>query len=751
MMKKKLLAAVSLLLTASLFLAACSKDGAVENSGKEKEEESKISWLDSHVSLSSHYDGVAVRDGVIYGYYEDENGTQVLSQDAQSGEILQSVEIETTANVQNIVADKEGNIYLLELSENGFDGTFWKIDTQGQVSFVEDIVLEDTSLKSGVIPKNIYVDENGYFYLWYQVTVETGDFNSYYLDFFEQAGLDVNDFDATAVDRVYVKDSQFNTIFYEDVIDACGSDMLSFFFNENGAPIILAKDSEGTYIRELDVEQKKAVSERRMNAVDLARMDGPQAFTEDGFIYCKGNELYRYYYDTQEQELLLNLSSYGVLAANVLYLAWKDGCIQVVDNYKASENSEFVSFTEGVDQKETVTLGVMMATSETEELVAGFNRFNEDTRIEIVAYSNGEKYGEDLEQLKMDIVSGEAPDIIDVSDINPSMFSEKGAFTDLYERMEADGSFNKDMLMDTVLDAYEQDGHLYSLGYAFQLYSIWGSESVVQGRSGVGTDELVQILKDHGKDANALFGVSADEPLLTTLCAFAMDSFIDWENAECSLSGDYMGTILDFAKGYSTGYEGAGVSAGIASGDILLTIGIIDSVADYQIESELYGGISFIGYPTEHGSGTAVSFRGEEFAINAASESQDAAWEFVKYCVENGYNGQGFPLLKTQFDEAMQEAMKPDMVTDMDETYEMPKQTFYDGDNGYLYAYAASQEDVDAVIRLVESADTRHQYNTKIQEIIDEEAEVYFKGQNNLQTTVDHIQDRVTIYLQEQM
>ncbi len=749
-MKKRLSAAASILLASVLFLTSCSGGGG-GTSGKQKEEE--ISWQDTHVSLGDLYDGVTVRDGVIYGYCENENGIKVISQDLQSGEVLQTVELEDASNVQNIAADEEGNIYLLELSEDGFDGIFWKIDIQGQIMTIDDIVLEGYNTKFSCAPKNIYVDEGGYFYLWFKMTIPVEDFDSYYLEFFDNAGLDVNEFTATAVDRIYVKNSQLDTVFYEDVIDACGSQMLSFFFNEGGNPVILAKDTEGVYTKELSVEQGGVVFEQRVDGISSTGLDGPMAFTEDGFLFCKGNELYRYYYETEEQELLFNLSSYGVLADNVLYLGIEDGVIQVVDNYGGE--TEYSTFVYGVSEKETLTFGLILPTEEIEAFVAGFNRSSDEVRIELAVYDGaGEDYAANLEQLKMDIVSGEAPDIMDVSEIDLSMFSGKGAFADLYELMEADESFDKDMLVSSAAEAFEENGHLYSLGYAFQLYSIWGAESVVQGRSGISADELAKVFEENGKNANALYGVAADEPLLTMLCAFAMDSFIDWENAKCSLSGDYMGTMLDFAKGYGTGYTGTGVSEGIASGDILLTAGIIDSVADYQLQNELYGGVSFIGYPTESGSGTAVSYRGTELAVSAESSNQEAAWEFVKYCVENGYSGEGFPILKTQFEEAMQEAMTPEYTTAVDadgETEEVPKGSLYDGDSGYLFVYAASQSDVEAVEALVESADTRHQYNTALQEIIDEEAESYFSGQSSLNDTVENIQERITIYLQEQM
>lgn len=62
------------------------------------------------------------------------------------------------------------------------------------------------------------------------------------------------------------------------------------------------------------------------------------------------------------------------------------------------------------------------------------------------------------------------------------------------------------------------------------------------------------------------------------------------------------------------------LSADIQKGDILMSVDLISSVADYQLQAKLYGDdLDFIGYPAVEGSSTAVSFRGR--AINAKGET----------------------------------------------------------------------------------------------------------------------------------
>lgn len=138
--------------------------------------------------------------------------------------------------------------------------------------------------------------------------------------------------------------------------------------------------------------------------------------------------------------------------------------------------------------------------------------------------------------------------------------------------------------------ACEDKGHLYSVAPAFQLHSMWGYGDVIKGQSGVTFEELFRLLKDSGKDLNAITGFSADEPVLTNLCAVSMDEFVDWEEGTCSFDGDYFKRMLSFTGEYTGNDAGGTYSERIGKREVVLSVGNISSVADYQIEKEIYGG-----------------------------------------------------------------------------------------------------------------------------------------------------------------
>ena len=78
----------------------------------------------------------------------------------------------------------------------------------------------------------------------------------------------------------------------------------------------------------------------------------------------------------------------------------------------------------------------------------------------------------------------------------------------------------------------------------------------------------------------------------------------------------------------------------------------------------------------------------------------------------------------------------------------MPKAYYGDGDDS-VAVYAATRAEVEAVLELVESVENRFELHADIQNIINEEAEGYFSGQMDLDSTVDKMQNRVSLLLQE--
>lgn len=733
----------------ALFITGCGKTDNNIGTGQETTKNSGsnnhvMSWQAKHTPLENRYMHAVATDR-IYGCYVKDDQILLDMVNKQDFSAKETLKISGASFIAGMASDQEGNIYLM--GNKGESTGLWRIDTAGNLLDYAEMELEDTEKVRNLLLKGIYTDQNGILFVWCEMLVPRTEIIGG-----KESG-EVWHWE----DRVYVMDAQLKMIFCEKIEDTGGTDVLNFQIGTDGKPLFIVKDSDGVYMQEIDVAQKG-----RKDAVRLEKSgklfdgdDEPENIVsvDDGFLYCQSNELFVYHYNTQKTEEIFSLSTYGIFSSDLLFLRKNGDVIEMIDNHEDSGNSDFISFTFGETEKKIVTLGSTLMLPYLERVVAEFNRYNSEYRVEIVDYvAQKGDYEDAVEQLKLDVVSGKAPDIITVEGIDYGTFSEKGVLADLYDLMKDDEECSREMLVQSVAGAFEDQGHLYRISPSFQLFSMWGYGDVTGGRSGVTFEELFQMLEKSGKDLNSIGGFSADEPVLSRLCMVSMDEFVDWEKGTCSFDGDYFKKVLSFAKEYTGNYTGGYYSDRIRKREVVMSVGIISSVTDYQIQNELYGGnVAFVGYPVAEGSGTAVAFRGDAvaIAINAHKEDQAGAWEFVKFYLLHGYDGQGFPIIQEQFDRVLDAAMVEDYGISEDGSSEKYPKDYYNDGGESIVVYAATRKDIDTVRRLVESAGTRCEWNSTIMNIINEEAEGYFSGQVDLDSTVKKIQNRASLYLQE--
>ena len=703
-----------------------------------------VSWQASYTRLENQYDLALAAGDRIYGCLLGDGEVQIDQRKKEGSSVEGTITLPLASSISGLTADAAGNVYILENRDESVG--LWKVGQDGGLSDRAELSLEARENTDSLSLKGIAADERGYLYVWCEMMVAE-------MEAFEGGEHEVWHF----VDRVYVKDGQLKTIFYEEVDDVGGTQTLDFQIGTDGTPFFLVKDQEGLFIQEIDVDGEKLSEEVRLNrAGDFFDAESAGSLehmvsTDNGFLFCRDNELFAFRYDTQEVERILSLTTYGIFSSDILHLAKCGDRIEIIDNHKGAGCSEFISLSLDASEKKELTLGTVMTVQDLERAVAEFNRYSGEYRVRIVDYlSQAESYEKAEERLKLDVVTGNAPDVIAVSGLDYQMFSEKGLLADLYDFMREDEAGPPEILTPSVARACEDGGRLYCVAPAFQLYSMWGYADVTGGRSGVGFAELSRLLEACERDVNAIAGFGGDEPVLTRLCALFMDEFVDWENGTCDFEGEYFKEMLSFAKEYEGIGAGGPLSQRIRKREVVLSAGMISSVADYQLQKELYGEeLAFIGYPAAGGSGTEAAFMGSALAINAKNEDPAGAWEFVKYYLLQGYDGQGFPIVQEQFEQAIEDAMEEEYSEAEDGTKERFHKGWYNDGGGDIFVYAATQEEADTIIELVKSVGNRIQTHPAIQEIINEEAEMYFAGQADLERTAEKIQNRVRLLLQE--
>ncbi len=739
---KRISLGIFLLLSIMLLVTGCGNkqqsETPIKQAGQEQQVvvDKDIQWSATHASMLEKYELATIDNGRIYACRYGNEGLIVSVLEADNATPVDSYVIPNVSEIKSISINSAREICLYCTIEN--EDVFLRINEAGEVNSIEDIQVEDL----GVLPylKNVYADSNGLYYLWYEMSVPCAEV-------YEDGEEDVY----TGLDRIYVKDQEMNTIIYEQVPDSFGNKLVSFAFDEEGAPVLLAMDEDGYYVRKVRTTDCKEYEPNRIETSDLSNLEnsGIVAFARDGLLYIAEGFLCMYHISDCRVEKLVELASVGIWEEDIMYLGLNGSNIEIIDNYKGFDHSEYTVIREGESERKCLTLGVMTLQPEMQEMIATFNRYQNEVTLETVAYVEDYDYEAGYEKLRLDIIQGKAPDLISVYGIEYESLSNVGAFVDLYTLMQKDTEISVDSLVSSVLEVYEVDSHLYMIAPAFRLYTMWGATSVVKDKNGVSVDEMIQLLQEQGGDINSIYGFSADESPLTTLCSFSMDKFIDWTEGTCNFSSTEFGQILNFVKEYEGKPLDSFYSA-IRNKDILLTLGMISSVEDYCLESELYGEkVQFIGYPTESGTGVATLFSRDELAINSKSEYQQEAWEFIKFYIQNGYYGFGFPIQQEQFDRVLQEALEEEYVYENGEPVVCAKRSYMEPNIVSIHVNKCEQEDVDVIRKLVDNVSDKFQYNIQIQKIIEEEVGAYMQNQKEIEDVCSIIQRRVQLYLDE--
>ncbi len=698
-------------------------------------------WNATHVSLLNSYADTVIQNNKLYGIRENENGYHIDIWDMEHFELLDDTVFMETDTILDFSVSDEGMLYVMECVDNEF--RFHKLDIASDKNEVISLELEDIDeiVRDDVEMKDFYFDDTGNCYIWCNL-----------LSYNSQASKNRKIPAYNMVDRIYVKDRNLQTVYYEDVLNSGYGKILFAKIDETGSFSFVACDEEeNLYYEKLD---KGSLEKREIEKLDFylpSDFIEILAVTKDGFIYCEGNVLHEFQVKEKCSKKLFDLSAFGIMSRQIVSFTQNDDYYEVIDYYGEDYHCEYSKIYKDSVDHISVTLGTVYISDDLERCVAEYNRSQQDVQVIMKDYGDDKKgYDSNVQDFKMDLIQGKAPDLMVVDGMGISELSDKNLFVDLNEYLQKDSELKKEDFVQEVLNAYDQNGKLYSLSPMFTIYTMVGKKSIWNESEGISIGEMKEILDFYEKDINAISGFSEEETVLIDLCTSSMDTLIDWKTGNCYFDSEYFREMLDFSKEYS--WNEYSLLEGVKKGEILLSEAYISSVSDYQIYKEIYNeDLAFVGYPTENRTGTTIKFLGDDLAINQSSSYKDECWDFMKYYILNGCQDIGFPCVAKLFDEKMSQAMEAKVEIDEEGyAYELCSGSYYEGDYGFD-VFEASQEDVKAVKDLISKVDMKREYHQEINNIIYEEAQAYYQDQKSIDEVVEIIQSRVSMYVKEQM
>lgn len=442
----------------------------------------------------------------------------------------------------------------------------------------------------------------------------------------------------------------------------------------------------------------------------------------------------------------------------------------VANYYDADWNYNVATFekvpADKVIDKYIMKLASYYLDAQVRKQVIEFNRSHEDIRIVLEDYSvynTEENWEAGMEMMKSDILSGKVPDILIVpNDFDMGMYANKGLFTDLYKLMEKDETIKKEDYLQNIIALGEYNGELYELIPSFNAVTLVGKKSDV-GDGYNWTYDDVKTLMDKKGDGVSLFSQdSARQTIMYYGINLAFDQFYNSNTGECRFDSPdfikFLELLNEFPEevsedlwnqeDYWQTYENQW-----RNGSTLLKYEWIYGFRNYVENSQGYFGepISYIGFPTAEGSGSAA-YTEFTLAISEECSFKDEAWEYISYFIKDDYQENsvnGFPVKLSALDKKAEEEMKPNTYVDEATGEEVVEDmSFWIGDEE-IALKMLTKEECQYVIDFLKAIDYRQKNVSDITAIIEEDVAAYFEGQKTAQQVADTIQSRVKIFVNE--
>ena len=185
-----------------------------------------------------------------------------------------------------------------------------------------------------------------------------------------------------------------------------------------------------------------------------------------------------------------------------------------------------------------------------------FNESNDQYYIEIRDYAEGlyDKWNEEHDTViqtaetraRVDIVAGQAPDILDGSLLSLQSLAALGGLEDLWPYIDNDPDLGRDALMDHVLECMEMNGRLYQVCSGFYLVSAIACANLVGERTNWTLDDALKIY-DKMPDGSIIVNTYGADPAQETLLALlkSNDRFVDWSNGTCQFDSNEFISLLE--------------------------------------------------------------------------------------------------------------------------------------------------------------------------------------------------------------
>ena len=418
--------------------------------------------------------------------------------------------------------------------------------------------------------------------------------------------------------------------------------------------------------------------------------------------------------------------------------------------------------------------------------IKDFNENHPDTPIEILDYSD--EFG--LERLRTELALGRVPDIIEMYRAGKgadmvSLFeiyeerpegeywmpyrqmAEKGYLEDLWpyiRRDEAELKYGQNGLQETPLKAAEVNGGLYLIFQRVTINTLVGPQRLVGDRCGWTFEELMETFSAMPEGSSILRHYLTQADMFRQMAVPLLDQYVDWRTGQCAFDSDGFRELLLFLASFPDEFQtllsqnalyeecAQRMLGGTQMLEAVSCTGITNVT---RLDTHFDDQVSFVGYPTSDGSpGSMFVPHGTILAMSSACRNKEAAWTYMSQLLNRNIRSAsqiedyGFyikikiPINKTDYARVCK--------------YDLARHTMATGGpSGFLSPNLVSidtpdKQDKERFDALIDNTCLFYWPDDALADVVWESIGPYLAGDRGLDDTIDLVQKRATLYVNEQ-
>lgn len=651
--------------------------------------------------------GAVKADGAIYMYGTFSNGEQVLYKMDIETRAFERIDIPQNCEIHKLFAAPDGSAGLLCFGENGEyilcsfkQNEGWSVQTLPMLEEYEDDIITQ-----------IYQTGRG--------------------------------FVVFTTDSILLLDADGNQLKKLGSYAHVGT----CFLRQDGAAVVIAQAEEGIdKISELKTTVLGAdfevLESYKSNRDFTAFYD---TFDDGSILAQKADTAYKYDYINDTAQPLVNTSSSGMSPNSIII-------IDEENLFSLNSGRPYIWYPQGADGVTALTLG---AYNPEVILLDYINTYNENStkyKINVLDYAAYDENndGQGLTRLRTDIISGNVPDIYDLSNLPAELYARRGILEDLTPYFSETSAVSYEAFTPGAIKALETNGGLYYITPTYEVISICGDVSFV-GDKGSWTPEDFFTATANILPADVFGPETTKNTFLSYLLTFMGDEYIDKETLQCHFDEDSFARFLEFAAQLpdaqsDAAYSSPSARAYVGKQPILLEQIGVSAIGFLAFADTIFNGnAQYVGFPTNSSSGVAMMPH-SVLAMSSQTQSKDGVMDFMYFLLSEPMQKEMpfCPIIKDVLVDTMEQWEK--------EYLEYPPMlyTTYDGASVEIEGKTDPDTAKVRLLNIIESVDCTTLYDEEILGILTREAQPYFMGQIPVESAVANIQAKVKLYLSEQ-